>query len=93
MKKINLNQPSYNPTDTKIATITFDTPRFSVIRESDKKIMFRDNTKPPSGDVSSDTVMIADFSYLSEIGLYFIKATSKDGTITEESDPFVITNE
>jgi len=90
MKKIQTTHQSYHPSDTKKVTITFDTPRFTVIRESDKKIMYRDNTRLPSGDdESGDTVKIGDFSYLNEIGLYYIKATDKDGN-TEESDPFVI---
>ena len=89
MEKIKINQ-NYLPTDTKIAAITFDTPKFTVIRESDKKIMFRDNTQLPSGnDASGDTVKIGDFSYLSEKGLYFIKATDKEGN-TEVSAHFTI---
>jgi len=94
MKKIHINQLGYRPNDTKKTTITFDTPRFSVIRESDKKIMFRDYVKPAFEDeASGDTVRLGDFSYLSERGLYFIKAVAKDGSGTEESYPFVIADE
>ena len=94
MKKIHINQLGYRPTDTKKAAITFDTPRFSVIRESDKKIMFRDYIKPAINDAASgDTVRVGDFSYLSERGLYFIKAIDKEGDIAEESYPFVIADE
>ena len=89
MNKIQIKQ-SYSPSDTKIAAITFDTPKFTVIRESDKKIMFRDNTLPPTGDeAGGDIVKIGNFSYLSEKGSYFIKATDKEGN-TEVSAPFVI---
>ena len=94
MKKIQFDQLSYKPTDVKKVTITFDAPRFTVIRVSDKKIMYRNSTHPASSDTTSDdTVVEGDFSYLNETGTYFIKATDKAGTYTEESDPFVIASE
>ncbi|MCL2718192.1 MAG: glycoside hydrolase family 9 protein [Lachnospiraceae bacterium] len=93
MKKIHINQLGYRPADTKKATITINASRFSVIRASDRKIVFRDYTGAAFDDAASgDTVKIADFSYLSEKGTYFITA-KEEGSTLEESYPFVITDD
>ena len=93
MKKIHINQLGYRPGDPKKATLTIDAQRFSVIRSSDAKIVFRDYAGTPFVDAASgDTVKIADFSYLSERGTYFITARDASGE-KEESYPFVIADE
>ncbi|MCL2051860.1 MAG: glycoside hydrolase family 9 protein [Lachnospiraceae bacterium] len=92
MKKIHINQLGYRPGDTKKATITTAANRFSVIRAADRKIVFRDYTGSPFEDAASgDMVRIADFSYLSEKGAYFITANNENG-FAIDSYPFVISD-
>lgn len=81
---IYINQAGYLPYNKKVATITSYSEYFRVISESGEAV-FEGKTVPFGMDeYSRDTVCLADFSSVTQVGRYFIELDNKDKSLCFE---------
>jgi endoglucanase len=71
--QIKLDQVGYLPESAKLAIVTAPAKTFEVKRASDNATVFKGELGPPSRDADTgDSVQIADFTRLREIGTYYL---------------------